>query len=401
MATKIASSPIPAHVPPALVRDYDWVDMKDETEPAGHFAKLESEPDIFWTPRYGGHWVATRYKDMDYIYTHPAEFSSRHATWPPVPFQVPLQEYDGELHKAYRAVLMPFFSPKRIGDLETVARKLTIELIEGFYGKGECEFINDFAQRMPISILMGLLDVPAEDRDYLLPLSEAVTRFSRAEERAEGMFAIARYVGEKIIPARRAKPGQDMFSALMAAEVNGAPIPDEVIMQMGALLIAAGLDTVASMLGFMAWHLAEHPDDRHRLVNDPAILTNALEEMLRRFSLANMSRVVAEDIELNGVQLKKDDVILIPLTRASLDPRQYDNPEVVNFDNDNRKHLAFGRGPHQCIGSFLARTELRVFLQEWLKRIPDFSVKPGAKIRVRVGSANALESLPLVWTPTA
>lgn len=401
MATTTAPSTIPAHVPPALVRDYDWVDMKDEVEPAGHFAKLESEPDIFWTPRHGGHWIATRYKDMDYIYTHPAEFSSRHATWPPVPFQVPLQEYDGELHKAYRAVLMPFFSPKRIGDLETVARNLTTELIDGFYAKGECEFINDFAQRMPIAILMGLLDVPAEDREYLLPLSDAVTRFSSAEERGEGMYAIARYVGEKIIPARRAKPGQDMFSALMAAEVNGAPIPDEVIMQMGALLIAAGLDTVASMLGFMAWHLAEHPDDRHRLVNEPAILTNALEEMLRRFSLANMSRVVAEDIELGGVQLKKDDVILIPLTRASLDPRQYDNPEEINFDRDDRKHLAFGRGPHQCIGSFLARTELRVFLQEWLKRIPDFSVKPGAKIRVRVGSANALESLPLIWTPAA
>ena len=400
MATT-APSLIPSHVPPALVRDYDWVDMKDETEPAGHFAKLESEPDIFWTPRHGGHWIATRYKDMDYIYTHPAEFSSRHATWPPVPFQVPLQEYDGELHKAYRSVLMPFFSPKRIGDLETVARNLTTELIDGFYAKGECEFINDFAQRMPISILMGLLDVPAEDRDFLLPLSDAVTRFSSAEERAEGMHAIARYVGEKIIPARRAKPGQDMFSALMAAEVNGAPIPDEVIMQMGALLIAAGLDTVASMLGFMAWHLAEHTDDRHRLVNDPAILTNALEEMLRRFSLANMSRVVAEDMELNGVQLKKGDVILIPLTRASLDPRQYDNPAEINFDREDRKHLAFGRGPHQCIGSFLARTELRVFLQEWLKRIPDFSVKPGARIRVRVGSANALESLPLIWTPTA
>lgn len=401
MSTATASPTIPAHVPPELVRDYDWVDMKEETDPARHFAKLESEPDIFWTPRYGGHWIATRYKDMDYIYTHPAEFSNRHATWPPVPFQVPLQEYDGELHKAFRTVLMPFFSPKRIGDLETVARNLTTELIDGFYARGECEFINDFAQRMPISILMGLLDVPAEDRDYLLPLSDAVTRFSSAEERGEGMHAIARYVGDKIIPARRAKPGQDMFSALLAAEVNGAPISDEVIMQMGALLIAAGLDTVASMLGFMAWHLAEHPGDRHRLVNEPAILTNALEEMLRRFSLANMSRVVAEDIEIGGIHLKKDDVILIPLTRASLDPRQYDNPENVDFDRNDRKHLAFGRGPHQCIGSFLARTELRVFLQEWLKRIPDFSVKPGATIRVRVGSANALESLPLIWTPAA
>ncbi|MET0545031.1 MAG: cytochrome P450 [Caulobacterales bacterium] len=390
---------VPAHVPQALVRDYDWVDMQGETDPARHFAKLESEPDIFWTPRYGGHWVTTRYNEMNYIYTHPEEFSSRHATWPCSPFRVPLQEMDGDLHQQFRLILAPFFTPKKIGHLEAVARDLTIGLIDSFYARGECEFVNEFGQRMPIAILMSLLDVPREDREYLLPLSDAITRFTSPEDKTAAAMAIAQYMKDKIIPARRLNPGDDVFSAFMAARINGEPIDDDTIAQLGMLLIAAGLDTVASMLGFITWHLADHPEQRHYLRDNPDKITSALEEMLRRFSLANMSRVVTRDMEFNGVQFKKGEVVLIPLTRAGLDPKQYDNPEEVEFGRNIKGSLTFGRGPHQCIGSFLARTELRVFLQEWLKRIPDFQVKPGHVVRAQVGSANALIALPLVWTP--
>lgn len=400
MAFSDVATKVPEHVAPDLVRDYDWLDAKGEGDPARHFGRLGDQPDLFWTPHHGGHWVSTRYKDMAYIYSHPREFSSRHATLPPPPFQVPLQEFDGELHKKYRAVLQPFFMPKKIVELEQAARQLTVDLIEGFYAQGECEFVADFASHMPISLVMTLLGLPREDREYLMPLSEMVTRFQSYDERAEAFGKMIEYMRDKIIPARRANPGDDVFSVFMAARIDDQPISDEQIAQLGALLIGAGLDTVAGMLGFIAQYLADHPDQRRKLVAHPELHKDALEEMLRRFSLANMSRVVSDDIEFKGVQMKKGDLVLLPLTRAGLDPEQYVDPETVDFDRSIRAHLTFGRGPHQCIGASLARTELLVFLDEWLKRIPDFAVKPGHVVRARIGSANALEALPLVWPVT-
>jgi cytochrome P450 len=395
----LPASTIPAHVPPSLVRQYDWMDMQGETETAAHFLKMDALPDVFWTPYYGGHWVATRYKEMEYIYTHAGEFSSRHATLPVSPFQIPLQEYDGEAHRLFRGIVQPFFTPKHIFDLEKTARKLTIDLIDGFYARGHCEFISEFAQQMPIVILMSLLGLPAEDRDYLMPLSESITRFEKYEDKIAGLMKIAQYTGEKIIPARRAKPGPDIFSAVLAAQAGGAPITDQEIMGLGALLIAAGLDTVASMLGFITAHLAQHPEQRRELVENPALITEAMEEMLRRYSLANMCRQVTKDMEFGGAPLKAGDLMLVPLSRAGLDPAKYDHPEVVDFHRASKINITFGRGAHQCIGAFLARTELRVFLQEWLQRIPEFEIKPGFEVKAKVGSANALHALEIVWKP--
>lgn len=394
----MSSMNVPAHVPTALVRDFNFTDMRGETDVYKHFGKLHDGPDIFYTPHNGGHWVVTRYEDLEHVLENNNDFSSRHQSLPKNPIVVPLLEYDEPLHMDFRKVLAPFFTPKSIGNLEQISRNLTISLIEGFYARGECEFVSEFSQKMPIMILMNLLALPEEDTPYLLQISEDIVRSGDPEKQAGGFMRVAGYIAQKVIPDRRANPGNDIFTAITQARVGeGRPISDEEIIGFGSLLIAAGLDTVASMLGFITRFLAENPAHRRQLIEKPELLNAALEEMMRRFHIANIARVVIRDMEYKGVQFKAGDCILTPTSCAGIDSRRYPDPWTVDFTREDRKSLVFGRGPHQCIGAFLARTELRVFLQEWLKRIPDFEIKAGATPVAVPGKANGMRYLPLTW----
>ena len=392
------TSSIPAHVPQDLVRDFDFVDMRGETDVYEHFRKLHDGPDFFYTPHHGGHWVATRYADMEAILTNPAAFSSRHQTVPPMPITLTLIEWDGQMHADARAVLAPYFSPKAVGGLEDTARALTTSLIDGFIDKGECEFVQEFAFKMPITIMMRLMDLPPGDTPHLLQISEDIVRSVDPAVQMAAFQRVAEYVANQVIPARRANPGTDLFSAILGAKIdNGRSFSDAEIISFGSVLFAAGLDTVSSTLGFIAKFLAENPAHRARLVADPELIGGALEEFQRRFSLANIARVVAEDIEFKGVRLAKDDCILIPTSAAGIDDQRFENPMAIDFARKDKKTLLFGRGPHMCAGNYLARTELRVFLQEWLRRIPDFAIKPGETPVVAPGKANCVRYLPLIW----
>jgi cytochrome P450 len=394
----MTSSSIPSHVPAHLVRDFDFADMRGGTDVYAHFASLHDEPDVFYTPCHGGHWVATRYADMEAILTDNIAFSSHHQTVPPMPITLTLIEWDGALHADARKVLSPFFSPKSVSNLEQVARDLTISLIDGFHSRGECDFVKEFALKMPIIIVMSLMGLPDEDTPYLMQISEDIVRSTDPEVQASAFQRVFDYIAHNVMPKRRATPGNDIFSAILDARIDGGrPFTDEEIISFGAVLIAAGLDTVASTLGFLTKFLAENPDHRRALVDDPGLINDALEEMMRRFHIANIARVVAHDMEYKGLTFKAGDRILIPTSAAGIDPHRYEDPFTVDFARGDKKTLQFGRGPHQCIGSFLARTELRVFLQEWLKRIPEFSIKPGAVPIAVPGKANCLRYLPIVW----
>ncbi|MET0546310.1 MAG: cytochrome P450 [Caulobacterales bacterium] len=389
----------PAHVPANLVRNFNYVDMTGETDVYAKFKKVQDdEPDIFYTPHHGGHWVVTRFEDMEYVMARAELFSNKYQTVPINPMQLPLLESDGQLHADFRLVLAPYFTPKSITNLESVSRNLTISLMDKFYDRGECEFVADFSQRMPIMILMSLLALPDEDRPYLLKISEDIVRSGDPALQMAAFGRVAEYIAQKVIPARQANPGDDIFSSILRAKVqDGRSITIEETIGFGTLLIAAGLDTVASMLGFITQFLAEHPAHRRQIVEDPSIINNALEEMMRRFHIANVSRVVIDDMDYKGVHFKAGDRILTATSFAGIDPTRYSDPFNVDFKRGDKKSLVFGRGPHQCIGSFLARTELRVFLQEWTKRIPDFEVKKGQAPVAVPGKANGMRYLPLTW----
>jgi cytochrome P450 len=397
----IMTNNIPSHVPPNLIRDFDFVDMRGETDVYEHFRKLHDGPDFFFTPHHGGHWVATRFADMEAILGNPAAFSSKHQTVPPMPIRLTLIEWDGQMHADARAVLAPYFSPKAVGGLEDTARTLTTSLIDGFIDKGECEFVQDFAFKMPITIMMRLMDLPPEDTPYLLQISEDIVRSVDPIVQQAAFQRVAEYVANQVIPSRRANPGSDLFSAILGAKIdNGRHFTDPEIISFGSVLFAAGLDTVSSTMGFIAKFLAENPSHRRDLVSSPELIASALEEFQRRFSLANIARVVVDDMEFKGIQLSKDDRILIPTSAAGIDNQRFPDPMEVDYARKDKKTLLFGRGPHMCAGNFLARTEMRVFLQEWLSRIPEFGIKPGETPIVAPGKANCVRYLPLVWPTT-
>ncbi len=392
------SPAVPPHVPARLVTDFVYSDMRGETDVYRHFHRLHDGPDIVYTTHDGGYWIVTRYADMEHVLSNHKDFSNRHQSLPKNPITLPLLEYDGSLHADFRNVLARFFTPKSINNLEGRSRDLTVALIEGFRTKGGCDFVSEFSQKMPIMILMNLLDLPEADTPYLLKISEDIVRSGDAAVQTAGFQRVGEYIGGKIIPVRRANPGDDIFSAIVNAKVDGGrPMSDPEIIGFGTLLIAAGLDTVASMLAYITKFLGENPGHLRQLQDDPALINDALEEMMRRFHIANIARVVKHDMEYKGVSFKADECILVPTSAAGIDERRYPNPWTVDFHRPDRRSLVFGRGPHQCIGAFLARTELRVFLQEWTRRIPRYSIKAGESPVCVPGKANGMRYLPLEW----
>ncbi|MNQ79719.1 Camphor 5-monooxygenase [compost metagenome] len=279
--------------------------------------------------------------------------------------------------------------------MEGDIRALTIELIEGFADKGECEFISEFAKMLPIVIFLRLVDLPQEDRLQLLEMTELAVR-GDVEERQRSREMLAAYVG-KWIEARTRNPGKDLISLIVNAKVDGEPISAERMFGLLIVVIFGGLDTVAAMMSFVCRFLAEHPAERRRLAQEPELILTAVDELIRRHGVTNTARVVVEDMEFKGVLLKRGDQIQIPNALFGLDERRFDNPMEIDFERRPVVHAAFGNGPHRCPGSFLARTEIKIFLQEWLKRIPDFEIKAGDQPRCASGMVNGVLHLPLQW----
>lgn len=393
----------PAHVPANRVVDFDIYGA--DSPDAEYQLRLKNilqgpgMPDLFWTPHNYGHWVATRAGTAQKVLTDQEHFSSRKIVVipemnPPAPF-APLQ-IDPPDHTQYRNLLARALSPQATVPLGEKARQLAIDLIEGFKARGECEFISEFAYHLPIAIFMSMVDLPVEDRPELLDIADSLVRGKSLEEIGAGMYKMSNYAQRKIAE-RRANPGADLISDLTKAVINGKPIEEGMLLGMITLLLQAGLDTVATMMGFFARFLADNPDFRHQLQADPALIPAAVEEMLRRFPIANLAREVRADCELDGVSLRAGDMVLVPTVAYGLDDRQFEHPEQIDFERKNKIHETFGDGAHRCLGSMLARVELRVFIEEWLKRIPDFSIKPGAEVHVSSGSVAGIKNLPLVW----
>lgn len=398
-----AAQTIPTHVPLERVIDFDLYDFP--VEGAEYQRSMRNvldanEAEVLWSPRNGGHWIAKSAATVATVLADSDHFSSRRivieAQVRDTPPLVPLQ-LDPPHHAGYRALLQSALSPKAVGKLGDKARELSIELIEGFKAKGECEFISAFAQHLPIAIFMGIVDLPEEDRPLLTSIAEVALRGEDNEERTAAMGKVAAYGMQKVVE-RRAVPGDDLISAIAKAEVNGKPIDDFTLTGMVTLLLLGGLDTVASTMGFFAQFLASHPQHRRALAVNPELIPNACEEMLRRYPIAILAREVKADVELGGAQLKVGEMIMVATPMDGLDEHKFADPLTVDFSRAKPgANSTFGGGVHRCVGSMLARTELRIFLEEWMKRIPEFSIRPGTEPKVAARSVATLTSLELVW----
>jgi len=404
MATTTELPARPAHVPAELVRDFNLYDIPgaDHDVQAAYAAIQQQNPDIFWTPHNGGHWVATRGEDVVAMQRDYQHFSHKHIVLPPMPEgsprQIPL-EMDPPEHPAYRRPLMQFLMPHTVATLENKVREVAIAAIERVLPQGECEFIEDFAKVLPIHVFLELVDLPVTDKTALLPIAEASVRGADAATRQRAQQDMGLYLLDKV-RARRENPGDDLLSKLVNVEIDGALISEPEAISFATLVLFGGLDTVAGMIGFIGRFLAEHPEHRRELasrLDDEAFVKHAIEELIRRHGIANTARVIAHDCEYRGVIFRAGDRILPANVFVGIDERLNPDPLSVDFARTKPVHAAFGNGPHACPGAGLARREIKIFLQEWLSRIPDFRIKPGTAPVLATGMVSGVLRLELVW----
>lgn len=403
-----ARAPRPDHVPAELVREIDMYAL-DGIEQGYHEAwkavQSPDMPELVWTPLTGGHWIATRGELVKEIYESPDRFSSEVIFLPKEAGEkyamVPTR-MDPPEHTPYRKLLDTGLNPAQIRKVESDVRKVAGDLIDGFVAKGGCEFSSEYARIFPVQVFMAMADLPMSDVPMLARFAEEMTRptGNTPEEMADvldkanqGFFA---YV-EPIINARRGGEGSDLISVMVNGTINGAPIEHDKAVALIALLLLGGLDTVVNFLSFFMIYLARHPEKVAEIRGDDLKLRRGVEELFRRFPVVSEARMVARDMVYRGTTLKRGDMILIPTALTGLD--ETINPDAMSVDWERKAldHSTFGGGPHRCAGLHLARLEATVTLQEWLKRIPAFSLEPDCNPVYHSGIVAAVDNVRLIW----
>jgi cytochrome P450 len=291
--------------------------------------------------------------------------------------------------------------PGVVAKREAGIRELCISLIEELAGRGECEFVSEFAQMFPIGIFLDLVNLPATDRPMLLDLAKRIINGRTPEMRHAALGELIDYLGP-VVRERRETPGDDLLSPLVnVIEHTGEKIAERDAISYANTVLLAGLDTVAAMLSLTTRYLALHPDARHDLIDhldDEAFLKGAVEELIRRHGIVGIGRVVTGDFSYRGVEMRQGESVILLSAMVGLDEKLNTCPLDVDFNRDaTQMHAVFGLGIHACPGAVLARRELKIFLQEWLKRIPDFEIAPGTMPPFTTGFVTGLTELKLVW----
>lgn len=395
---------IPAHVPPERVFPFDFrYDPGFRTDPWGLVGSLGDKPDIFYAPNLGGYWVVTRCDLIEEVFRRYDLFSNKIVSIPEIPGAPALipHNFDPPEHTGYRKILaQKMFSPRALGSLEEDARQMTRSIVEALRPVGACEFVADIARPLPVDLFLKMMGLPPGRREEFMPWVQGVFRPDSVEESAAAFAAISNFLGtwldERIADPQKASG--HMLPAMLAAEIDGRRLSKEEMLAIWMMLFLGGLDTVTSQMTHIARFLAESPGHRKLLVDDPARIPEATEEMLRRFGIANIGRMVSRDVNFHGVQLKGGDLMLCSTPIAGMDGSKFDDPFKVDFERKNRHdHCAFGSGPHVCPGAYLARIQLKVLIEEMMPRLPNLRVGPGATMEGISGGTLTLKSLPLEW----
>jgi cytochrome P450 len=376
-------------------------------DPHPVYARVRAECPVARTESmFGGYGVTvSRYDDVLWALKHPEVFSSKDVV--KIGNDVPLLplSVDPPEHAKYRRLLDPQFSPKRMADLEPEARALVNEIIDRFADRGECDFDQEFSTPLPSTIFLALMGLPQSDLPEFLKWRDDTIRPAgrTVEEQDARRFAAGQAIEayfEEAIAEKRRNPDDRLLTTIVNGEVDGRPMTHDELLGTTHLLLLGGLDTVTATLDCMIVYLASHPDRRQAVVDDPSLMAPAIEELLRHQTPVMMlPRIVTRDTEFAGVQLEAGDGCTLMIGAANADDDEFEDAGDVLLDRSANRHLAFGAGPHRCLGSHLARLELRVALEEFHKRIPDYSIKEGAEIHFSAGIRQA-DNLPLVFSAT-
>ncbi|HKE73839.1 MAG TPA: cytochrome P450 [Acidimicrobiales bacterium] len=341
--------------------------------------------------------------DVRHVLSHPDVFSSGFdavrigQVRPLIPLQI-----DPPQHRNYRKLLDPIFAPRQIVHLEERTRALVRDLIAAVADQGGCNFHTAVAEPLPTTVFLQLLGLPVSRAREFIDLKDGIIRppVTTEEERQAYMSDVGTRIYavlQEAIDERVDERGDDFLSMFLDAEVDGERLTNDDVLDIGYLFFLAGLDTVTASLDCMLSYLARHPDQRRRLVDDPAVIPHAVEEMLRwETPVQGVVRVATQDTEIAGCPVPEGRIVSVMLGSANTDERAWVDVDSVDFDRDENRHIAFGGGAHRCLGSHLARMELRVALEEWHRAIPDYRIKDGIVLRYSQG-LRAVDNLELVW----
>ena len=359
---------------------------------------------IAHTGRFGGGWLPTRYADVAAIAYDTERFSSRAIIMSNVrpPRELapaggsPPISSDPPFHHHARKLLLPAFTRSAVSRQEPATRAFCHALLDAVQGQDVVDAARDYAQHIPVRVIANMLGFPPEDgpqfREFVADLLEGINL--PEEERIERVNRLFDYLVAQV-DEHLDRPRDDLTSYLLNADLGGRKLdPDHVVGTM-ALLLIAGIDTTWSAIGASLWHLAGAPADRARLAAEPGLLPVAMEELLRAYAPVTMARLVTGDLNWRGVDMKADDWILLSFPAANRDPAQFDRAGEVVIDREVNRHAAFGLGIHRCLGSHLARMELRVALEVWLDRIPVFSLADPDAVTWAAGQIRGPRTLPL------
>ncbi len=398
-------SMMPEHPPVTdWVNDFDHTDPRWTENPFPIWDELRSECPVVHTKRFLGVYLPTTYQAVKEIAYDTESFSSRRVIVRDVRPEVarnaaPPITSDPPEHKPAKQLLLPPFTPDAMTKLEPRVRAICNELIDEFIADGKCDAAARYTKHVPVRAIAHMLGIPETDGELFVKWIHMILELSIKNE-SMLMQAVqemtAYFAGH--IEYRKTHQTDDLISTLMKArDKDGNPLEDSQVLGSLRLLLIAGIDTTWSAIGSSLWHLANTPADRDRLIAEPELMPSAIEEFLRAYSPVTMAREVMKETTISGCPVKPGNMVLLSFPAANRDPKMFPDADKVVIDRKENRHAAFGLGIHRCVGSNLARMEMTVAIEEWLKRIPDFKLDPAGKVTWSEGTVRGPRQLPVLF----
>jgi cytochrome P450 len=365
-------------------RDFDHNHPDWSNDPHAIWDDLRARCPVAHTDRYGGVYLPVRHDDIRAIAYDTEHFSSRRISIlekRPISAPIPPVTSDPPKHRAQRMMLLPAFTPAAISELEPITRRMCNELIDTFIAAGQCDAAADYASHVPTRVISRMLGVNEREgnrfRTWIHDLAgdgvEGGAVFMRVIQEIDAFFRAE-------VAARQSNPRSDLIGFLMTQTIEGKPPSEQHLLGTLRLLLLAGIDTTWSSISHTLLHLARTPEHRRRLLAEPALMPTAIEEFLRVLAPVSVARLVVKDQEVGSCRFATGEMVLLPYPAANRDPEKFERPDEVVLDRQENRHSTFGLGIHRCVGSNLARMELTVAIEEWLRRIPEFELEVGAEL---------------------
>jgi cytochrome P450 len=382
--------------------DWDHLDPRWRDDPYPIWDSLRQKCPVAHTDRFLGAYLPTTHSAVKAVAYDVVNFSSRRVVvrevrLEPPPPSPPITS-DPPEHKPAKQLLLPPFTPDEMRKLEPKARAICSELIDKFVRDGQCDAAQQYTRHIPVRVIAHMLGVPEADGDLFIKWIHEILELGITDNTPllRALQEMTQYFAEFVVE-RTKRPGDDLISRIIMARKDGEPLPPEHVLGMLRLLLIAGIDTTWSGIGSSLWHLAKTPTDRDRLIAEPALMPSAIEEFLRAYAPVTMAREVIKDTVVDGCPMKAGNMVLLSFPAANRDPAVFPDADKVIIHRKENRHAAFGLGIHRCVGSNLARMEMTVAVEEWLKRIPKFQLDPRAPVTWSEGTVRGPRQLPILF----